>query len=89
MHVVEQMAMKRPVTECVSRKIERDFTARRDDDCVLSGRKITMACDQLEKVTVQVDRVRHHRIIDQVYPDALAFEEGDWRMMVGHLYAVE
>ncbi len=56
---------------------------------MLARRTVALARDQLEEMAVQVNRMAHHRIVDEVDPDALAFEERDRFMLVGHLDAVE
>src|SRR3546814_3156625 len=40
-------------------------------------------------MAVQVDRMAHHRIVDEVDPYPLALDEGNGLVIVGHLDAVE
>jgi hypothetical protein len=89
MHVVEQVAVERPVTDRIGGQVERHLAARLDLHAMLARGVIAMPRHQLKEVPVQVDRVAHHRVGDQGDPDALALSERDRHRHVRHVDAIE
>jgi hypothetical protein len=70
------MAMERPIADGIRGEIPCDLAAWLNDDSVLARRMIAVASYQLKKMTVNVDRVPHHAVVDEVDPNAFAFEKG-------------
>jgi hypothetical protein len=65
-HVVEQMAVEEPVaTFFVGKPLDRSFAHRWYIDGVLQRRAFALPIEQSEEVTVQMQRVVHHRVVDQ------------------------
>src|SRR3546814_19134327 len=87
--MVEQMAMERPIADCIGGEIEARGAPRLDKPRMLARRAIALPRDQFEKMTVKVTRMAHHRIVDEIDPNALAFDEGDRLVLLGHVAAVE
>src|SRR3546814_16967367 len=87
--MVEQMAMERPIADCMGGEIEARGAPRLDKHRMLARRAIALPRDQFEKMTVKVNRMAHHRIVDEIAPHPLAFDEGDRLVIIGHLDAVE
>src|SRR3546814_12148641 len=81
--------MERPVAERVGCEIKARSPARLDEHRMLARRAVALPRHQLEKMAVQVDRMAHHRIVDEVDPYPLALAEGNGLVIVGHLDAVE
>ena len=76
MHVQQHVAVERPVTDGIGGQIETRLAARKDVDGVLARLMILGAVDQFEEVAVQVNRVRHHRVVDQGHAHAIIMAEG-------------
>src|SRR3546814_15853085 len=68
MHVVKEVTVERPVAERIGGEIEGRSPTRLDEHGVLAWRPVALAGDQFEEMTVQVDRVAHRRIVDEVHP---------------------
>ena len=64
--------MKRPIANMIGCDINRELLARFDDDSVFAGFVVTSAIHEVKEHAVQMDRVWHHRVIDEGEPDALA-----------------
>src|SRR3546814_10822176 len=62
---------------------------RLDEHGVLAWRPVALAGDQFEEMTVQVDRVAHHRIVDEVHPHPFALQKRDRFVMIRHLRSEE
>src|SRR3546814_7620678 len=62
-HMVEQMAMERPIADCIGGEIEARGAPRLDKHRMLARRAIALPRDQFEKMTVKVNRMAHHRIV--------------------------
>src|SRR3546814_2916018 len=75
MHVVKEVTVERPVAERIGGEIEGRSPTRLDEHGVLAWRPVALAGDQFEEMTVQVDRVAHHRIVDEVHPHPFRSEE--------------
>src|SRR3546814_5345628 len=80
LHVVEHVAVERPVTDRVGGDVEGDLAARQHVHRVLARCIFAMAGHQLEKMAVQVDRMRHHRVVDERHPHPLVLQERDRRL---------
>jgi putative intracellular protease/amidase len=63
-HVQEQVAVKRPVARLCG-DIEADLAAGQHIHRMLARRMFAMARHQFEEVAVQMDGMRHHRVVDQ------------------------
>ncbi len=80
--MIEDMAVKGPVTGFVSGQVKLHTTAGLDIDRVLQRLPVGgRAIDQFEEMPVQMDRVRHHRVVDQL--DTHAFIIGKADRVVG------
>src|SRR3546814_4307039 len=64
-HVIEKVAMERPVAERVGCEIKARSPARLDEHRMLARRAVALPRHQLEKMAVQVDRMAPHRIVDE------------------------
>ena len=83
MHVIEKMAVKRPVSWLVGGEIELGEAAGLHDHRVLLWLAIgRCAVDELEEMTVKVDRVRHHGVVDQLDPNPFVIGKAD-RLVAG------
>src|SRR3546814_13951249 len=71
-HVEQQMAMESPVARRIGGQVEADLAARQHIDGVLARIAAGMAVHHLEEMAVQMDRMGHHRVVD----------ENDWRAFV-------
>ena len=78
MHVIEHVAMKRPIAGRISGDVKLHNAARRHIHSMLSWMLSRRTCEQFEKVSMDVDRVRHHGIVDQRDANALVFSERNW-----------
>src|SRR3546814_10098529 len=76
-HVIEKVAMERPVAERVGCEIKARSPARLAEPRMLARRAVALPRHQLEQMAVQVDRMAHHRIVDEVDPYPLALDEGN------------
>src|SRR3546814_2835128 len=65
MHVIKHMAVEGPVADRVGGDVKTHFAARRDVDRMLARRIFAMPGNQLEKMSVKMDRMRHHRVVHQ------------------------
>ena len=81
--------MKRPIAQGIGGEIPRHLAAWLNDDGVLARRVVAVSRHQLEEVAVDMDRMPHHAVVDEVDPHALILEKGDRLHRVGHLHAVE
>src|SRR6516165_3901892 len=88
LHVVEEMAMERPATGCIGGDEITEALARFDVDRVLVGTVFAVPVLQLAPQPMKMDRVLHHRVVDQYEPDPVAALELD-RPGLGKLFAVE
>lgn len=81
--------MERPIADSVGREVPSGDPARLHDNCMLSRRAVAMAGDQFEEVSMNMDGVRHHRVIDEIDAHTLAL--GKWNRFVdiGHFLAIE
>src|SRR3546814_9317535 len=77
MHVEEEMAVECPVARVVRRQVEGDLASRKHVHGVLHRVMARMTVHHLEEMAVEVDRVLHHRVVDQRYPHALVASEAD------------
>jgi len=78
MHVVEKVTVEGPVARLVRRQVELRAATRLQDYRVLERLTIgRRAIDQLEEMTVQVNGVRHHRVVDELHAHALVIGETD------------
>src|SRR5690242_10399013 len=66
------MTMKGPVTGRIGCEHEAHPLRGLDVDRVLERQVIALAVLELEQVAVQMDRMLHHRVVDQHETDALA-----------------
>ena len=89
MHVQQHVAVKRPVADCVGGQVERDLAARQDVDGMLARMMAGIAVHHLEEMAVQMDRMRHHRVVDQVDANPLIMAEGNWFGLLAELLAVD
>src|SRR3546814_20669313 len=89
MHVKVEMAVKGPVAGGVRRQIEADFCTRQNIDGMLHRVTPGMTVHHLEEVTVQMDRVLHHRVVHQRYQHALIPSKADRLHDRAELAAVE
>ena len=64
MHVIKEVAVKRPIANMIGCDINRELLARFDDDSVFTGFVVTAAIHKVKEHAVQMDRMWHHRIID-------------------------
>src|SRR3546814_18860741 len=83
------MAVKGPVAGGVRRQIEADFYTRHNIDGMLHRVTPGMTVHHREEVTVQMDRVLHHRVVHQRYPHALIPSKADRLHDRAELAAVE
>src|SRR3990167_9832215 len=89
MHVVEEMTVEGPVADRVGGEVPGLLAAGLDDHRMLARRMIAMPRHQLEKMPVNMDRMPHHRVVDEIDAHPLAFDEGDRLVMVRHFFSVE
>src|SRR3546814_10010107 len=64
-HVEQQMAMESPVARRIGGQVEADLAARQHIDGVLARIAAGMAVQHLEEMAVQMDRIGHHRVVDE------------------------
>ena len=81
--------MEGPVADRVGGEVPGHLAAGLDDHRMLARRMIAMPRHQLEKMPVNMDRMPHHRVVDEIDAHPLAFDEGDRLVMVRHFFAVE
>src|SRR3546814_5663479 len=89
MHVVEEVAVEAPSAHRIRGEIPCHLAARLDDDRVLARGMVAMTGDKLEEVDVDMDRMAHHSVVDQIDPNPLTFDEGYWFVHVRHLLTVD
>src|SRR3546814_4355907 len=77
MHVEQQVAVKRPVSRVVGGQVEPDLASREHVHSVLPRVAARMAVHYLKEVAMKVDRVLHHRVVDEGHTDALIPSEAD------------
>ena len=88
-HVIEQMAVKCPVAECIGSQVENYLATGLDHNGMLAGRVVVMARDEFEEMAMKMNRMVHHRIVDQVNTHPLSLDKRDWGMVIGQPHAVE
>src|SRR3546814_4809339 len=66
LHVIEQMAVERPIADRISGKIPSHLTARLDDYRLFARSVITMAGDEFEEMAVDVDRMRSEELTSEL-----------------------
>ena len=88
-HVVEKVAMECPVSDVFGRDVHAHLFRRLDHDGVLARHVGATSIDQIEEHPVQVDGMRHHRVVDQAQADSLALEELDRLFDFRELHPVE
>ena len=81
--------MKRPVADRIGGEVPRNLAAWLYDNRVLARRVVAVAGHQLEEMSMDVDRVSHHAVIDKIYPDTFTLKEGNSLHFVRHLDAVK
>src|SRR3546814_5108147 len=64
-HVGQQMAMESPVARRIGGQVEADLAARQHIDGVLARIAAGMAVHHLEEMAVKMDRMGHHRVVDE------------------------
>lgn len=69
--------MEGPVANCIRGDVKREFLAWSDQYGVLSRLVVMVTGDEFKKHAVQMNRMRHHRVIDQGDPHTLALLEDD------------
>src|SRR3546814_18815656 len=89
MHVVEEVAVEGPIAHRIRGEIPCHLAARLDDDRVLARGMVAMTGDKLEEVAVDMDRMAHHSVVDQIDPNPLNFDEGYWFVNVRPLLTVQ
>ena len=82
------MAVIGPAAERVGAHAVAAAAARLHDDGVLAHQEFAVRVFELAPHAVQVDRMRHHRVVDQHDAHALAVREAQ-RLGVGEFLAVE
>ena len=89
MHVEKQVTVKRPITHMVSSDVKGQLIARFDVDGMLARFVIAFVDDEIEEHAVEVDRMGHHRVVDERDPQPFAFMENNRVDDMRKLYAVE
>src|SRR3546814_9710804 len=91
MHVIEQVAVEGPVALLVGGKVEGSAASWLHDHRMLLWLPVRRrAVDQFEEMAVQMDRVRHHRIVDEFHTDTFVIGEANGVVANGSkLLAVE
>src|SRR3546814_12421536 len=69
-HVVEQVAVERPVARRIGREIPGNRSARHDVHRMLARRELPMPGHHLEEMPVDVDGVVHHCVVDELDANA-------------------
>src|SRR2546425_7556634 len=87
-HVVKQMTVESPAPGCVCADEITHPLGRLDDDGVLVWRELTAAIFQLTPKSVQMNRMLHHRVVDQHEAYTLTEFQMDW-LSLRKLIAVE
>src|SRR5260370_23048557 len=82
------MTVESPASACVCADEITHPLGRLDDDGVLVWRELTAAIFQLTPNSVQVNRVLHHRVVDQDEAHPLTEFQMDW-FSLGKLIRVE
>src|SRR6185437_14334507 len=88
LHVVEEMAVKRPAAWLIGGDDEADCLPRLDVDGVLTGPVLAFAVFELAPKPMQMDGMLHHRVVDEREADPLAMFEFD-RLGFREFLAVE
>ena len=88
-HVETEVAVKCPVAGFIRSQIEADLAAGQHIDRVLAWVITRMPIHDFKEMTMQVNRMLHHRVIDQRHPDALIAGEADWLDDGAELAAIE
>src|SRR6516162_7235895 len=88
LHVIEQMAMERPRTKRVRGHSERSPGTGGHAQRVLAHEEFARLVLEVAPEAVQVNRVRHHRVVDQDEAHALAVAQCD-RLRAREWHAVE
>src|SRR3546814_20834613 len=70
------MTVEGPVADRVGGEVPGHLAAGLDDYRMLAWRMIAMPRHQLEKMPVNMDRMPHHRVVDEIDAHPLAFEIG-------------
>ena len=68
MHMIEQVAVKCPVPDMFGGNIYTDLVCGFDCYGVLARLVMAAAIDEIEEHSVQMNGMRHHRVIDQGEP---------------------
>ena len=76
--MILQVAVESPASGCVRADQITHPLGRLDDERVLVGRELTVAIFQLTPKSVQMNRVLHHRVVDENEAHTLAEFQMDW-----------
>ena len=87
-HVIEQMTMKHPVSLFVGEKFDGCLSHWRHINRVLERRKLALAVEQPEEVAVQMQRMMHHRVVDESHAHHLTAGHANGAFLL-HRLAVE
>lgn len=83
------MAMERPVAGIVSGEVKRHLASWQYIYCVLQRVVPRIAVNNFKEVAMKMDRVLHHRVIDQGHSDTLIASEADWLDDLAEFLSVE
>src|SRR3546814_6343135 len=83
------MAMESPVARRIGGQVEADLAARQHIDGVLARIAAGMAVHHLEEMAVQMDRMGHHRVVDENDARAFVAFEADRLDAFAEFFAIE
>ena len=89
MHVEEEMAMKCPIAHMVGGDEIGKSLPRLDDNRMLARQMIALAIFQIEKHAMQMDRVRHHGVVNENHTNPLTFAHFDRLFDIGKTHPVK
>ena len=88
-HMQQHVTVECPVAELIGSQIERDLAAGQDVDRVFQRMMARTASNQFEEVSVQVNRMGHHGVVNEIDAHPLHVAERDWLSIFAELLAVE
>ena len=80
--MIELVAVKDPVALLIGKKLDTAFAHRRDVNGVFEGSIISLPVQQSEKMTVQMQGVVHHRVVNKIHSQDFSMGQMNGRVLL-------
>ena len=82
LHMIELVAVKDPVALLIGKKLDTALAHRRDVNGVFEGSIISLPVQQSEKMTVQMQGVVHHRVVNKIHSQDFSMGQMNGRVLL-------